>query len=120
MEHAIRQHLWVFFGPFQPLLARLTLWHGRRMLGFEPGSVSVEKVISRISPRPVLLIHSRRDVMIWSSEAKRLFRAARKPRELWLLPRGRHTKGRFVYPKEYREKVLGFFDGMTKTSPGAA
>lgn len=110
MEHAIRQHLWLFFGPFQPLLARLTLWHGKRLLGFEPKSVSVENEIGRISPRPILLIHSRRDFMIWSSEAQRLYKSANEPKELWLLPRGRHTKGRYLYPRQYREKVVRFFN----------
>lgn len=109
MDHAIDQHLWIFFGPFKPMLTRLTFWHGRRMLGFDPKTVSPAIQIAQISPRPILLIHSKRDFMIRSSESQALYQAAKEPKELWITPRGRHTKSRFVYPREYREKVVGFF-----------
>ncbi|MBI3922958.1 MAG: alpha/beta fold hydrolase [Armatimonadetes bacterium] len=109
MDHAIDQHLWIFFGPLKPLLTRLTFWHGRRMLGFDPKTVSPASQIAQISPRPILLIHSKRDFMIRSSESQALYQAAKEPKELWITPRGRHTKSRFVYPQEYRKKVVGFF-----------
>ena len=117
LDRAINQHLWVFFGPLKPLLAPLTLWHGKRMLGFDPSIVAPEESIPGISPRPVLLVHSRRDFLVWKSESERLFDAAGEPKELWLTPRGLHTKSRFAHPEQYRPKVVGFLR-RALTAPG--
>jgi dienelactone hydrolase len=53
---------------------------------FEP-----ERLIPRVSPRPVLLVNGRNDEMIPEALARRLFEAARQPKEqVWLDTRHMH------------------------------
>lgn len=69
------------------------------------------KSIPLISPIPVLIIHSKRDQIIPFHHALELYRAAREPKTLWLLPDGGHiqtfnnptTRVRFVH---YLTKIL--------------
>jgi len=110
LDRAVHQYLWLFFGPLKPLLGSLTLWYGKLLLSFEPSEVAPEKLVAQISPRPILLIHSRRDFLVRKSESERLFRAAKPPKRLWLTPRGLHSRSRFAYPQEYRRNVLEFLE----------
>lgn len=48
-------------------------------------------VVDRISPVPLLLIHGQRDVIVDWHHSERLYAAAHDPKELWLIPEGRHT-----------------------------
>jgi len=66
--------------------------------------------VGRISPRPLLLIHGEDDPYISVEDVKELYQAAGEPKELWVAPRAGHRQVDEVYPEEYREKVLAFFD----------
>jgi len=63
--------------------------------------------VSRISPRPILMIHGELDQ--YCSDIDDLFAAAREPKELWRLPGVEHTKASEVHPEEFRRRVLEFF-----------
>jgi pimeloyl-ACP methyl ester carboxylesterase len=66
--------------------------------------------ISRIAPRPVLLIHSADDDNATTplDGARRLFAAAGEPKQLWIAPRGGHVGAINAFPDEYRSRVLDF------------
>ncbi|HEV8669473.1 MAG TPA: alpha/beta fold hydrolase [Candidatus Limnocylindria bacterium] len=66
------------------------------------------EAIARISPRPVLLIHSADDGNATTpvDGARRLFAAAGEPKELWIAPRGGHVGAINGSPDEYRGRVL--------------
>lgn len=70
------------------------------------------KAIPRVSPIPVLIIHSEKDPVIGVHHANRLFKAAKEPKELWLLPNGLHiqtlskTENRGVFVK-HLDTLLG-------------
>lgn len=49
-----------------------------------------EKWISRISPRPLLIIHGEADELIPLVQARRLYRKAGKPKELVIIPGASH------------------------------
>jgi alpha-beta hydrolase superfamily lysophospholipase len=67
--------------------------------------------IGRISPRPILLIHSADDDNATTpvDGARRLFAAAGEPKELWIAPQGGHVGAINAFPDEYRARVLAFF-----------
>ncbi len=48
--------------------------------------------ISRIAPRPVMIVHGTADRVVDVSHGKRLFAAAQEPKSLWIVPDGRHTR----------------------------
>jgi len=54
------------------------------------GTVSPVDCIGRISPRPVLILHGDRDDTVPLDHARRLFAAARDPKELVVLPGAGH------------------------------
>lgn len=56
--------------------------------GFE--EVAPIKWISRVSPRPLLIVHGEADELIPVSEARELYRKAGKPKELALIPGAGH------------------------------
>ena len=66
--------------------------------------------IARISPRPILLIHSADDDNATTpvEGARMLFAAAGEPKELWIAPGGGHVGAINAFPDEYRARVLAF------------
>jgi len=66
--------------------------------------------IARISPRPILLIHSADDDNATTpvEGSRKLFAAAGEPKSLWIAPRGGHVGAINASPAEYRARVLDF------------
>ena len=68
----------------------------------------VESAVSRIAPRPWLMIHGEKDAYILSSIARSLFARAGEPKELWIVPKAKHNRCREVAPKVYEERLAAF------------
>jgi uncharacterized protein len=68
------------------------------------------QAIGRISPRPVLLIHSADDDNATTpvEGARELFAAAGEPKQLWVAARGGHVGAINAFPDEYRARVIAF------------
>jgi uncharacterized protein len=77
------------------------------------------RAIGRISPRPVFVIHGKRDNHVPVAAAQALYAAAGEPRFLWLHDHG-HTEGLSAVAGEYGLRVLGFFDHWLKDQPGVS
>ncbi len=65
-----------------------------------------KEVISKIAPRPVLLIATRGPETTLN---ERFYEAAREPKELWAIPDAGHAGGWHKHPEEYGRRVVGFF-----------
>jgi dipeptidyl aminopeptidase/acylaminoacyl peptidase len=70
----------------------------------------VEWTLSRLAPRPLLMIHGGEDSYIRPDMARALFERAREPREFWLVPGARHNQAMQLAEAEYRQRVLTFFE----------
>jgi fermentation-respiration switch protein FrsA (DUF1100 family) len=66
--------------------------------------------IDKIAPRPVLIMHGIADADAPVAEAYQLFRVAREPKELWLVPGATHRKIEEIACEEYRKRVIEFFE----------
>lgn len=66
--------------------------------------------ISRIAPRPLLLIHSADDenATTTGADTDALYAAAGEPKELWIAPRGGHAGALGAQRDEYARRVLAF------------
>ena len=66
--------------------------------------------VARISPRPILLIHSADDENATTpvDGARKLFGAAGEPKQLWIAERGGHVGALSAFAAEYRARVLDF------------
>lgn len=91
--------------PFAPL----TIWIASWRAGLDVNSVRPVDVISKISPRPVLIIHGLDDQAVPVSNSERNFKAARQPKELWLVPGAKHGSAHTAAKAEYEKKVISFF-----------
>ncbi len=62
--------------------------------------------VARLAPVPLLLVQGDRDEVVDPAHARRLYRAAREPRELWLVPGAGHIDA--FTRAENRERLLEF------------
>lgn len=97
------------FGPFS-FLGTPIKWIGERQIGRRASDVSPEKTASKLSPRPLLLIHGDEDVTVPVRDAERIFAAAREPKELWRLPNVHHVGAFGAANVEYTRRVVRFFN----------
>lgn len=92
--------------PFGPMIV---FW-AEVELGEDSSLIDAKKWIGLLSPRPILLLHGGKDVLIARDSADKLFEAAGDPKELWYEPELGHTEFDLAIPEEYEKRVVGFFD----------
>ena len=97
-------------GPFRLPVPPLGVPAVNAMVGVDVTKAHPLDAISRISPRPILLVHSADDDNATTplDGARRLFAAAGEPKDLWVAPRGGHVGAINAFPDEYRARVLAF------------
>jgi fermentation-respiration switch protein FrsA (DUF1100 family) len=64
----------------------------------------------------LLIIHGEEDPYVSVEDVRRLYEQAGEPKELWIAPGAGHRRVDQVYPDEYRDRVLGFFDRYLATA----
>ncbi len=80
----------------------------------------LERVISKLAPRPLLMIHGGADSYIKPAMAEALFDKARAPKELWMVKCAKHNQALTIAGDEYRRRVLEFFERHLASSPREA
>jgi len=71
---------------------------------------SLERVIRRVAPRPLFMIHGSADNYIKPEMAQALFRMAGTPKEFWLVDGAKHNQSIIQAGDEYKKRLLAFFD----------
>ncbi len=87
-----------------------TLWAIERLRGFDREDVSPLEVVSRIAPRPLLVIHGMDDQRITEAQIRRLFEAAQEPKSLWLVQGATHQGIRNPVLDQLAPNVISFLD----------
>jgi uncharacterized protein len=102
-------HLSPFLGKtlFRPATTT-ALYQVARLGGFSPDDVSPEKAVAA-RPFPVLLICGTLDRTIPCRHAQRIYRAARSPKELWVVKGVGHAAAFGTDPAGYEHRVIAFF-----------
>ena len=78
--------------------------------GYRSEEVAPLREIADISPRPILLIHGCEDTAIPADHTRRLYEAAREPKELWLVEGAEHCGSYFIDRPAYCSRVASFFE----------
>ena len=113
VHSALRVPAAVVMTPVIALFARRT---GARLTDFRP-----LLAVSRIAPRPLLLIHGEDDTTVPIHHAEQLYAAAGEPKELWRVPGVGHVGAYFADRTEYVRRVTGFFEsGLREREPEGA
>lgn len=86
------------------------LWVAEKRRGFDREQICPIKVIDRIAPRPLLIVHGTEDQRITKSQVSRLFSAALEPKTLWLVEGANHREIRSPVLEEMSEELIAFLD----------
>jgi uncharacterized protein len=78
---------------------------------------NVERAVSRLAPRPWLMIHGEDDAYISAEIARRFFAEGREPKQLWMVPGAKHNRCREVEPVAYRVQVADFVQRYAPRRP---
>ena len=95
--------------PYYPLVA-LTLFILRsRVKDPEIDNFNPVEAAPKISPRPLFVIGGEYDRLMTPADVKKVFGAAREPKQLWMVPEAWHAKCREAAGMEYDTRVIGFY-----------
>ena len=89
----------------------------RYYTGVDPASVRPIESVTKISPRPLLLIAGEGEAEANRTQAQ--FEAASPPKELWLVPQVGHGGYADRWPEEYERRIVDFFNqNLLAAKPG--
>ncbi len=86
------------------------VYRGEKEAGFSATEISPEKSVAARA-FPVLLICDADDTQLPCRHAERIYRAARGPKQLWVVPGAFHTAALGFAPDEFARRVLSFLKG---------
>ena len=112
-ERTIAHFAWIYYR-VPKIFVPCTLWFARTRLGLDPNDHSPDKMVSKISPRPLLIIQGGSDLRMPVIEGRTLYDNAGQPKELWIVPEAHHVSARGINPEEYDKKVADFFRKLVK------
>lgn len=90
--------------PFAPLTVALA----EKRADVDVDAIDPAAVVSKISPRPLLVIHGTADDRVKFEQGEKLFAAALEPKEFWRIDGIGHVKAFEHSPDEYERRVIGF------------
>ena len=90
------------------------IYHAELLANLPASEVSPEKAVAARA-FPVLLICDAADVALPCRHTKRIYDAARGPKQMWIVPGAFHTAALGYEPVEFRRRVLAFFDSVRGT-----
>lgn len=109
-KSVVRQWAWNNYRvPYFPLII-LTLLILRWRVG-EKGvdTYSPIRFVGRIAPRPLFVIGGEKDSLMPEEDVRRLYAAAKDPKQLWIVPEARHAKCYQAGGLEYETRIANFF-----------
>jgi len=92
-----------FFGP---LIVKTGEWN----LDINIDQVDSVRDLAALSPRPILIMHSRDDNLFPVTHAYKMYEAAPVPKELFLMQDYDHDDPRLYYKDNYQKYIVAFFD----------
>jgi alpha-beta hydrolase superfamily lysophospholipase len=87
------------------------LYRAEKLANLAAPEVSPEKAVATRA-FPVLLICDGNDVALPCRHTKRIYDAARGPKQMWIVPGAFHTAALGDEPAEFRRRVLAFYDSV--------
>jgi fermentation-respiration switch protein FrsA (DUF1100 family) len=80
------------------------------LLPYDPGEVEPLREVAKIAPRASLFIHGLLDKTCAPDDSLKLYEAAGKPKEVWLLRGAGHCDAYFADREVYCSTVATFFE----------
>lgn len=92
------------------LFASIFKFFAERESGYKISDIKPVEEISKISPRPILILQGGSDERIPVASGERLFSAAGEPKEYWYEPTITHASYSTSIPAKYEQRIVSFFD----------
>jgi uncharacterized protein len=108
LDSAIAARCRFHFGPLAPVVERGFKYFGRKHFHAQPEEIVPLRVVSRLSPRPLLVLHGEKDPIVPPENAYQLYATAGEPRFLRLLKDGDHEPDH-AHTDEVHAEVVEFF-----------
>jgi uncharacterized protein len=109
LDHAVENHFRSVFGVTGALTSKPVRWIGEAMIRRRCCDVSPMDEVSKIAPRPLMIIQDEDDILCPKEETETLMKAAGEPKELWSVPNAGHVRAEDVAPEEFERRVSQFF-----------
>lgn len=95
--------------PYFPLVA-LALYFAKKRLGIDPEEFSPKHNIEKLAGKPVFIINGADDSLSPRHDARKLYHAAKEPKQIWIVPNATHTEVPMVAGQQYKNRLCEFFD----------
>lgn len=66
-------------------------------------------VIAGIAPRPIMIVHGTADIVVPFHHGEELYAAAKEPKQMWVIPDGRHTRAWQADKEKSHRLITEFF-----------
>lgn len=110
LEESITRHLKLIYHLPRFPLANFAIFAYRLRFLTNSKNISPLRVVNKISPRAIFVINGAEDTRMLASAASRLYKEAKDPKKLWLVPHAGHLESYAVSGKEYEKKLIDFFN----------
>ncbi len=117
LPKAIARIQWLSYHIPRFPLGQMVVWGTACRLGVRLRALSPVSVVERIAPRGVFVIHGMQDRTIPPEEGEALYRAAKDPKRLWLVPQAEHIASFYLGRSLYVERVMEFFRDAFRRAP---
>ncbi len=111
-QHVVNASFSAFTGVPTGLFAGPVLLLAQWRTGISIRDISPVSVVSRIAPRPLLIIHGTADRFVTPDNSIRLYAAARFPKTLWWVSGAPHASSYTYAPREYERHVIALFQSV--------
>lgn len=109
LAKAIARTQWLTYHIPRIPLGQMCVWGTELRLGCGLGSLSPVRVVNRLAPRPLMVVHGMKDEGVPPEEGKALYEAAGYPKELWLVPGAGHASSFYLERQQFPKRILEFF-----------
>lgn len=91
-----------------PLFDRTVLWELGLMEGVAIEKIAPVRAAAKLDGRPLMVINGADDPLVPPADARKIFAAARGPKELWIVPGAGHAAALAADPAQYARRVEAF------------
>jgi fermentation-respiration switch protein FrsA (DUF1100 family) len=110
LDHAVSNHFHKAFGWSAPIVAFPVQLMGEAIIRRRCCNISPVDEVSKIAPRPILLIQDEDDALCPPEETRELLKSAGGNASLWSVPGADHIQAEYVASDEFKKRVTTFFD----------
>lgn len=109
LAKTIARSQWLTYHIPRVPVGQCSLWGTEFRLRTRLRDLDPVRNVSRMAPKPILIVHGQADIGVPVKEAQAVYQASQGAKELWIVPGAAHASCYYMAPEEYTRRVTGFF-----------